>query len=138
PLDTGIAEGFALAVTAAGLAVLLPALGILGAGLTSVIAYAAATVWLGHRAARALELPVPKILLPDRDDLRDGIWAARTAILRMRRRRAHRIAFGSVHGGDYAAPAVAVLAAGLVGIAIARNFELIAAALVIVASAFAL
>ena len=39
PLESSIGEGVALAVTAAGLAVLLPAMGIMGAGVTSLLAY---------------------------------------------------------------------------------------------------
>lgn len=56
PLDAGISEFMALGVTVVALGVLLPWLGILGAGIASLLAYAASCVWTARRAARALEL----------------------------------------------------------------------------------
>jgi Na+-driven multidrug efflux pump len=49
PLDQGIGELIALAGTAASLAVLLPWLGLLGAAIASVIAYAISMAWMVHR-----------------------------------------------------------------------------------------
>jgi O-antigen/teichoic acid export membrane protein len=56
PLDAGTAEFMALGVTVVGLAVLLPMLGITGAGIASLAAYLVSTVWLLRRGARALGL----------------------------------------------------------------------------------
>jgi O-antigen/teichoic acid export membrane protein len=49
PLEQGIGELVALAGTAASLAVLLPRLGLLGAAIASVIAYAMSMAWMVHR-----------------------------------------------------------------------------------------
>lgn len=65
PLDSSLGEGIGLAVTAAGLAVLLPTLGILGAGITSLLAYSTSALFLVRRAARALEVPAARLLLPE-------------------------------------------------------------------------
>ena len=67
PLDSSIGEGIALAFTAAGLAVLLPAVGILGAGITSLVAYTASAIFLVRRAARALEMTPLDLLRPSQD-----------------------------------------------------------------------
>jgi antigen flippase len=64
PLDAGIAEGVSLGVTAAGLALLVPRLDLLGAGLTSLLAYGVATVWMLTKAARALDVSPAALLLP--------------------------------------------------------------------------
>ncbi|HEV8686697.1 MAG TPA: oligosaccharide flippase family protein [Gaiellaceae bacterium] len=58
PLRAGLADALALVVTVAGLALLLPAFGLVGAGLASLAAYAAATGWMAREAARALDVPV--------------------------------------------------------------------------------
>jgi O-antigen/teichoic acid export membrane protein len=63
PLDAGLAESMSLAVTVAGLVLLLPRLGLLGAGLTSLAAYCSTTVWMTSKAARALEVPPRALLL---------------------------------------------------------------------------
>jgi O-antigen/teichoic acid export membrane protein len=68
PLDAGIAETLALLVTIAALAVLLPAMGIMGAGVASLLAYLASTVFAVHRAARALASSPLGLLLPTRSD----------------------------------------------------------------------
>lgn len=67
PLESSIGEGIALAITAAGLAALLPLLGILGAGVTSLIAYSTSAVFLARRAARGLEMSTAELLVPDRE-----------------------------------------------------------------------
>jgi O-antigen/teichoic acid export membrane protein len=66
PLESSIGEGVALALTAAGLAVLLPTMGIMGAGVTSLIAYAASSTFMVFRAAQALEMPKLRLLAPER------------------------------------------------------------------------
>jgi O-antigen/teichoic acid export membrane protein len=70
PLESSAGEGLALAVTAGGLAVLLPTLGIMGAGVTSLLAYSASSAFMVRRAARALEVPVLTLLKPERGMLR--------------------------------------------------------------------
>jgi O-antigen/teichoic acid export membrane protein len=54
PLDAGIAEGAGLAVTAVGLAVLLPLLDLKGAAITSVVVYLTSAAVGLHLANRAL------------------------------------------------------------------------------------
>ena len=66
PLESSIGEGVALVVTAAGLAALLPALGIMGAGITSLLAYSASSAFMVRRAARALDMPALSLLKPER------------------------------------------------------------------------
>jgi O-antigen/teichoic acid export membrane protein len=68
PLDAGVAETLALVVTIAALAVLLPALGIMGAGVASLLAYVASTTFALYRAARALKVSAAGLLLPARGD----------------------------------------------------------------------
>jgi O-antigen/teichoic acid export membrane protein len=62
PLDAGVSEAVALGVTLASLAVLLPWLGILGAGIASLLAYAVSAAWTASRAARALGLSSVRFL----------------------------------------------------------------------------
>lgn len=66
PLESSIGEAVALAVTAAGLAALLPTMGIMGAGVTSLIAYAASSTFMVFRAAQALKMPRLRLLAPER------------------------------------------------------------------------
>lgn len=65
PLDSSIGEGVALAVTAGGLAALLPTMGIMGAGVTSLLAYSASSAFMVRRAAKALDLPFLLLLVPE-------------------------------------------------------------------------
>jgi O-antigen/teichoic acid export membrane protein len=67
PLESSLGEGVALAVTAAGLALLLPLMGIMGAGVTSLIAYSASSAFMVLRAARALDTPALTLLKPERE-----------------------------------------------------------------------
>jgi len=67
PLESSIGEGIALAVTAAGLAALLPLFGIIGAGVTSLVAYSTSAIFLARRAARGLEISTRELLVPDRE-----------------------------------------------------------------------
>ena len=83
PLDAGIPELLALAVTVGGLAVLLPALGIMGAAIVSLLAYAVSTGWMLRRVAKALDVPVASILFVDRADmsrLAHAVWPARRRV----------------------------------------------------------
>jgi len=66
PLESSIGEGVALAVTAAGLAALLPTLGIMGAGVTSLLAYSASSAFMVRRVSRALDVPAATLLKPER------------------------------------------------------------------------
>jgi antigen flippase len=66
PLDAGIGELAGLAVTVASLAVLLPAVGLTGAAVASLLAYGTTMAWLTYRTARALDLGVADLLLPAR------------------------------------------------------------------------
>jgi O-antigen/teichoic acid export membrane protein len=70
PLDAGIPELLALAVTVIGLLALLPVLGIMGAGVVSLLAYGVSTGWMLHRVARELDASVLSLLLVDRADVR--------------------------------------------------------------------
>jgi O-antigen/teichoic acid export membrane protein len=66
PLESSIGEGVALAVTAAGLAALLPTLGIMGAGITSLLAYSASSTFMVRRASGALGVSSLSLLKPER------------------------------------------------------------------------
>lgn len=66
PLESSIGEGVALAVTAAGLAALLPTLGIMGAGITSLLAYSASSAFMVRRASGALGISSLSLLKPER------------------------------------------------------------------------
>lgn len=70
PLDAGIAESLALAVTVAALAALLPTMGIMGAGIASVLAYAVSCAYSVHRASRALGVSSRSLLVPTRSDFK--------------------------------------------------------------------
>lgn len=69
PVDAGIAEVIALGATMGGLAILLPALELLGAALASLLAYAVSALWMGRRASAALDIPFTSLLTPDRKDV---------------------------------------------------------------------
>lgn len=66
PLDAGIAEFVALGVTCVTLGALLPTLGLLGAGLSSLLAYLVACGWMIQRVSRALGNRHRDLVLPDR------------------------------------------------------------------------
>jgi O-antigen/teichoic acid export membrane protein len=57
PFDAGMGELFGVVATVGAIALLLPPLGITGAALASIIAYAISTGWMGWRATRALGSP---------------------------------------------------------------------------------
>jgi O-antigen/teichoic acid export membrane protein len=58
PLDAGLAEGGGLVVTFAGLAVLIPVLGIVGAAITSLVAYSVTAAISLRRVTLALDADV--------------------------------------------------------------------------------
>ncbi|MGE5282661.1 MAG: oligosaccharide flippase family protein [Chloroflexota bacterium] len=66
PLESSIGEGVALAVTAGGLAALLPTLGIMGAGVTSLLAYSASSAFMVRRVSGALDVSTASLLTPER------------------------------------------------------------------------
>jgi O-antigen/teichoic acid export membrane protein len=72
PLDAGVAELLSLGLTVFGLALLLPRLELLGAGLTSLLAYSVTTIWLTFKAARALNVSPIALLLPRRKGVDGG------------------------------------------------------------------
>jgi O-antigen/teichoic acid export membrane protein len=75
PLDAGISEFVALGATVASLAILLPWLGILGAGIASLLAYSLSAAWTAHRAATALGLSSVRLLVfaPARGRMPDAL-----------------------------------------------------------------
>ena len=64
PLESGKAEVIGLLVTLAALAALLPRLGIVGAGIASLLAYAASLAWNVRGAAAALSMSPRALCLP--------------------------------------------------------------------------
>ena len=78
PSDAARAEIMALPVTAVGLAVLLPTLGLVGAGWASLAAYLTAFMFMGRRAGAALDTSWHRLLVPDRRDVDAlvGRWRA--------------------------------------------------------------
>jgi O-antigen/teichoic acid export membrane protein len=72
PLDAGVAELLSLGMTVGGLALLLPRLELLGAGLTSLMAYGVTTAWMTLKAARALDVPPTVLLVPGGRGRRSG------------------------------------------------------------------
>jgi len=83
PTDAAKAEILTLPVTAIGLVVLLPLIGLPGAGWTSLAAYLMAFVLMSRRAATALGTTRRGLLMPSRKDL-DAL------VLRFRRSRGRR------------------------------------------------
>lgn len=69
PADAAKAEILTLPVTATGLIVLLPMIGLVGAGWTSLAAYLTAFVLMSRRAATALGTTQRQLLLPGRTDV---------------------------------------------------------------------
>lgn len=69
PLQAGLADGIALAVTVVTLTVLLPLLGLVGAAISSLLAYGVSLGWMVDRTARALGAR-PALLFLSRDPAR--------------------------------------------------------------------
>jgi O-antigen/teichoic acid export membrane protein len=66
PLDAGVAGAVGVGVTVVLLAVLLPTLGIMGAALASLVAYAITAWWMLRQVCRALGLPLMRFVLGSR------------------------------------------------------------------------
>ena len=77
PLDAGLAEGGALIFTVIGLAILLPWLGITGAAVASLIAYAASVAFMTRRTRAHVGLSAGELLIP-----RPSTWEHLVADLR--------------------------------------------------------
>ncbi len=69
PLDAGLAEFLALVATLLGMAILLPSFGLMGAAVTSLVAYATSAGWMAMRVARTLQVPPAMLFLPGREAL---------------------------------------------------------------------
>ncbi len=82
PLDAGVAELIALGATCGGLAALLPLLGLLGAAITSALAYGVSSMWMASRVAAALGVPTRSLYAPARGELR---WMLKTVQAQLRR-----------------------------------------------------
>lgn len=73
PGDAAKAEILTLPVTALGLIVLLPLIGLIGAAWTSLVAYLTAFVLMSRRAAAALGTTRRDLLLPGRKDVTEVV-----------------------------------------------------------------
>lgn len=67
PLTAGMAEFVALGATVAGLALLLPALGLIGAAWATLLAYSVSSMWMAMRIRTFIGLPMRTLLIPDRE-----------------------------------------------------------------------
>jgi len=70
PLDAGVAELIALGATLAGLAVLVPLIGLMGAAGASLLAYGVSTAWMSRRVSVALGMRAREVLAFRRADIR--------------------------------------------------------------------
>jgi O-antigen/teichoic acid export membrane protein len=77
PLIPTIGEGIALAITVGGLALLLPALGGVGAAIVSCAAYGASFAFQVSRAHLRIEVPLRQFVIPARADF---LWIRARAI----------------------------------------------------------
>jgi len=84
PRWAAIAEGSAVVVTVAGLLVLLPSLGGIGAGLVSLVAYTVALIILLFAACRELGLPLSAFLTLQSGDVAVVAHRLRTSAARAR------------------------------------------------------
>jgi O-antigen/teichoic acid export membrane protein len=84
PLAAGLGELLALIATMAGLAVMLPLFGLVGAAATSVIARAVSCGWMAHRVAPDLGISALRLLVPDRSVIESIIDELRRRIRRPR------------------------------------------------------
>ena len=82
PLAAGLGELIALAATAAGLAVMLPLFGIIGAAATSVIARGISCGWMARRAAGPLGCKPMTVLIPDRGGVEEAVALVRNRLRR--------------------------------------------------------
>jgi O-antigen/teichoic acid export membrane protein len=63
PLQAGIGEAIALLITIGALSVFLPTLGIMGAGIASLLAYATSAFWMTRKVATSLACSTTELLL---------------------------------------------------------------------------
>lgn len=69
PGQAARAELLSIPVTLVGLVVLLPTIGLVGAGWASLVAYLTAFALMSRSASAALELPLRRLLVPARTDV---------------------------------------------------------------------
>ena len=86
PWAASVAELIALVVMFASLAILLPLMGLLGAGIASILAYLVSMAWMLRIASRALQISPTVLILPRPSDFR-AIAAAAGRIGRRERTR---------------------------------------------------
>ena len=77
PGDASKGQLVALLATVVALAALLPAFGIMGAGLASMFAYSVSMVSLVRSTGRALEIPAVSLLVPERHDVARALASLR-------------------------------------------------------------
>jgi antigen flippase len=77
PLAPSVGEVIAVLTTVIGLAVLLPTLGLLGAAITSLLAYCTSAAYMLWFARRRLAIGFVELLLPRRGDIGQWIRCAR-------------------------------------------------------------
>jgi O-antigen/teichoic acid export membrane protein len=78
PLTAGTAEFVALGGTFAGLAALLPTLGLIGAAWATLVSYSISGLWMAWRIRVITGMPIRKLFVPDREALvmlRNGVRA---------------------------------------------------------------
>lgn len=79
PLTAGTAEFVALGGTVAGLAVLLPTLGLIGAAWATLVSYSISGLWMAWRIRKITGMPMSKLFIPDHEAIgmiRDGLARA--------------------------------------------------------------
>ncbi len=67
PLTAGSAEFVALGGTIAGLAALLPTLGLIGAAWATLVSYSISGLWMAWRIRVITGMPMRKLFTPDRE-----------------------------------------------------------------------
>jgi O-antigen/teichoic acid export membrane protein len=80
PLDAGIGESIALALTVIGLMLFLQRFNLIGAATISLTAYLISMIWMVRRAGRVLGLSSMQILIPDRHEVLSLMQIGRTLI----------------------------------------------------------
>ena len=85
PFEAGLAEIISLAVTVAALATLLPAMGLTGAAVSSLLAYTTSMLVMLFRTKSALDIPLGALLRPSRSDLRELISSLSRYLASIRR-----------------------------------------------------
>lgn len=80
PLDAAAAEGLALVSTIGLLAMLLPTIGLTGAGIASIVAYGLSGIWMLLRVSRALGVQPHALLIPPVGDGLRALTIRRSAV----------------------------------------------------------